>query len=101
MTDVSKLGTVRLKNEGALQFKGPPTSHCFGVPYVTIDIGGRREEGTPLVLVDDMHEAFKHLMNAIDEYTEGADQIAWRVYPEMSQTDDGRWFALCRLAVWK
>lgn len=101
MTDVSKLGTVRLKNEGALQFKGPATSHCFGVPYITISLGGIHWDGTPVATVDDMHEAFRCLMNAIDEYTEGADQIAWRLYPEMSHTDDGMWTARCRLAVWK
>ena len=101
MTDVSKLGTLRLKNDGALQFKGPSTAHCFGVPYVTLDIGGIRREGEPSLSLDDMNEAFRHLMNVIDEYTEGADQIAWRLYPEMSHTDDNRWTARCRLAVWK
>ncbi len=101
MTDVSKLGTVRLKNEGALQFKGPATSHCFGVPYQTFALGGVVEEGGDVEWVDDMHKANKLFFGALDEYTEDAKQIAWRSYPEITKTEDGMWTIRARLAVWK
>jgi len=103
MNDVPKFGYFRLKNEEALQFKGPDTSHCFGVPYQTFALGiGVKEEGSSdAQWVDDIYKANMLFLGALDEYTADAKQIAWRLFPEYSNNEEGLWTVRCRLAVWK
>ena len=101
MIKASQLGTIRLKNETALQFKGPATAHCFGVPYVTLSIRGVAKEGEYLECANDMHEANRLFFAELDEYTKDAWQIAWRSYPEVRELAPGAWNVRCRLAVWK
>lgn len=100
MTDLHALGQVRLDNE-ALQFTGPKTSHCFGVPYVTLGIAGVMEEGSDMEWESTMKAAHARFMEALNDYTKDATQIAWRLYPETRWTDDGMYTVKCRLAVWK
>lgn len=101
MTEHSNLGAIRLRNEYALQFAGPKTSHCFGVPYVTLGIGGVREEGSDLQWASTVEEANQRFFADLYDYTDGAKQIAWRIYPEIMETEDGMFGIRCRLAVWK
>lgn len=101
VTDVSKLGTLRLKNEEALQFRGPRTNHCFGIPYVSFGIRGVRKEGDAVQSVDDIYEANRLFFSELNDYTKDAKQIAWRLYPEVTQTEDGMWTIRARLAVFK
>lgn len=100
MTEHSNLGLICLDNE-ALQFSGPKTNQCFGVPYVTFALGGVAKEGGDVEWDGSAKEAHNRFFTELNEYTKDAKQIAWRLYPELQWTDDGMFTMRCRLAVWK
>jgi hypothetical protein len=85
----------------ALQFSGPKTNHCFGTPYVTFALGGIKPEGGDQEWESDAKTAHDRFFTELNEYVSGAQQIAWRLYPEMTITDDRMYTLRCRLAVWK
>lgn len=101
MREHSNLGAIILRNKDALQFAGPKTNHCMGVPYVTLTIGGVTKEGDDVQWASSVKEANDRFFAGLYDYTDDAKQIAWRVYPELRETEDGMFSIRCRLAVWK
>lgn len=94
------LDLIVLKTD-ALQFVGPKTNHCFGVPYVTFALGGIKPEGGDQEWESDPKVARDRFFAELNEYVSGAQQIAWRLYPEGMESEDGMFSIRCRLAVWK
>lgn len=84
-----------------LHFDGPPESHCFGVPYVTLSIGGVKREGDPFEVDVSFPNVFHRLQAEIANYTKDAKQVAWREPPQYVNTDDGKITGFCRIAVFK
>lgn len=99
MTNINNLGLIRLDTE-ALQFTGPKTNHCFGVPYITFSLGGIKAEGGDLEWEESAEKAHNRFFKELNAYCADAKQIAWRLYPEMQWTPDGMYTMRCRLAVW-
>lgn len=98
---MTERSSIILRNEDALQFAGPKTSHCFGVPYVTLAIGGVVKEGGEVQWAGTVEDANALFFADLYYYTDGARQIAWRTFPELTETEDGMFTIRCRLAVWK
>jgi hypothetical protein len=76
-----------------LEFDGPKNFHVFGNIYTSITTD--RETG-----YSDAQNAREALDWLVQEFIKGADQIAWRVRPEVWMDDKMRWFGYARLAVW-
>ncbi|MEN9936022.1 MAG: hypothetical protein RLZZ387_2601 [Chloroflexota bacterium] len=93
------LNSVFALQTDALQFDGPSTNHCFGIPYVSFGLLGVLDEGDTVPSAKGHAEAVRLFMAGLEGYVEDAEQIAWRMRPYMRRTEDGRWAIKCRLAV--
>lgn len=84
-----------------INFDGPPESHCFGVPYVTLSIGGVKKEGDEFEGDENFTNVFLRLQAEIANYTKDAKQVAWREPPQYINIADGKQTGFCRIAVFK
>lgn len=81
-----------------IEFDGPANWHCLGVHYVTLTHDGLKEQGEPhATMCETMNEAFAKFWLQFEEYSAGAEQIAWRSRPAV-EAIGGKFIALARLA---
>ncbi len=89
-----------------MEFDGPPWSKCEGVPYISFNQWGAREQGQNNAPAWDAkcwteaeaifrfrHEFFTHLI------THPAKRLVWRDRPRIEQGPDGDWRVFARFAL--
>jgi hypothetical protein len=85
-----------------LEFDGPPNFHVFGNIYTTMTHAGPLDEDHQMILGYPTEEsAMRAFHGYMEEFSKGADQIAWRLRPEATKGPDGFWTVRARVAVFR
>ena len=75
--------------DGVLTFDGPPTAICFGFPYAMVGTFRSGCDGGVYPMHETRGEAIEAFNRKFSLWAEGADQIAWRRRPSVTQTPAG------------
>ena len=74
---------------GVIEFDGPSVGRVFGQPYVTLTSSGIKHEGASCETFPSALEAWAKYTAELHKLAKGAKQVAWRLRPELRETQDG------------